>query len=60
MWHEGGMVGKPEVKTRLERPRWRWVDDIKMDLRDKMEWYAAQDKERWRAFGNMVMNFLIL
>jgi hypothetical protein len=33
------MVGKPEGKRPLRRPRCRWVDNIKMDLRDRMEWY---------------------
>jgi hypothetical protein len=34
------LVGKPEGKRPLGRPRCRWVDNIKMDLRDRMEWYG--------------------
>jgi hypothetical protein len=53
----------PEGK-RLGRPRCRWVDNIKMDLReigwDGMDWIVlAQDRDQWRAFVNMVMNLLV-
>jgi hypothetical protein len=55
------MVGKPEGKRRLGRPRHRWEDNIKMDLqemggscRDWME--LAQDREMWRAVVSKVMN----
>jgi hypothetical protein len=47
-------VGNPEGKRPLGRPRRRWVDNIKMDLKE-IEWYGtdwielAQDKDRWRA-----------
>jgi hypothetical protein len=34
------LMGKPEGKKRLGRPRHRWVDNIKMDLRDKIWWYG--------------------
>jgi hypothetical protein len=34
------LVGKPEGKRPLARPRLRWVDNIKMDLRDRMGWYG--------------------
>jgi hypothetical protein len=49
------LVGKPEGKGPLERPRRRWMDNIKMDLRevgwDGMDWIdLAQDRNRWRAF----------
>jgi hypothetical protein len=52
-------VGKPEGKRPLERPRCRWVDDSKMDLReigwDGMVWIdVAQDRDQWRALVNMV------
>jgi hypothetical protein len=36
----GILVGKPEGKRPLGRPRRRWVDNIKMDLRDRMGWYG--------------------
>jgi hypothetical protein len=55
------LVGKPEGKRPLGRPRRRWVDNIKMDLReigwDGMDWIGlAQDRDQWRALVNMVMN----
>jgi hypothetical protein len=55
------LVGKPEGKGPLGRPRRRWVDNIKMDLR-KIEWDGtdwiemAQDRDQWRALVNTVMN----
>ena len=56
------LVGKPEGKRPLGRPRRRWEDNIKMDLQevgrdcgDLME--LAQDRERWRALVSTVMNF---
>jgi hypothetical protein len=51
------LVGKPEGKRPLGRPRRRWVDNIKMDLRE-VGWYGrdwidlAQDSDRWRALVN--------
>jgi hypothetical protein len=55
------LVGKPEGKRPLGRPRRRWVDNIKTDLReiglDGMDWIdVAQDRDQWRALVNMVMN----
>jgi hypothetical protein len=55
------LVGKPEGKRSLGRPGQRWVDNIKMDLKetgwDGMDWVdVAQDMEHWRALVNMVMN----
>ena len=58
------MVGKPEEKGPLGRPRRRWEDDIKMDLqgvgRGVMDWIVlAQDMERWWALVNAVMNLRV-
>jgi hypothetical protein len=55
-------MGKPEGKRPLGRPRCRWEDGIRMDLREigwgSVEWIQlAQDKGRWRAIVNMVMTF---
>ena len=58
------LVGKPEGKRPLGRPRRGWEDNIKMDLQevggvgDWME--LAQDRDRWRALVYMVMNFWVL
>ena len=56
------LVGKPEGKRPLGRPRRRWVDNIKMDLQEVgcggMDWIElAQDGDRWRALVNAVKNF---
>jgi hypothetical protein len=58
------LVGKPERKRPLGRPRRRWVDNIKMDLReigwDSMDWIElAQDRDQWRALVNTVMNIRV-
>ena len=55
------LVGKSEGKKPLERPKGRWEDNTKMDLQDVgrggMDWiYLAQDRDRWRALVNAVMN----
>jgi hypothetical protein len=53
------LVGKPEGKKPLGRPRHRWEDNIKMDLQEVggMDWIElAQDRDRWRAIVNAVMN----
>jgi hypothetical protein len=67
MWHAWRrgvyrvLVGRSEGKRPLERPRRRWEDNIKMDLRvvgvDGVNWIRlAQYRVRWRAFVNAVMN----
>jgi hypothetical protein len=55
------LVGKPEGKRPLGRPRSRWVNNIKMDIReigwDGMDWLnLTRDREQWWALVNMVMN----
>jgi hypothetical protein len=59
------LVGKPEGKRPLGRPRRRWEDNIKMDLeevgRGCGDWMErAQDRDIWRALGNTVTNFRVL
>jgi hypothetical protein len=54
------LVGKPEGKRPLGRPRRRWVDNIKMDLRDRMGWIdMAQDRGQWRDLVNTVLNLRV-
>jgi hypothetical protein len=58
------MVGKPEGKRPLGRPRRRWEDNIRMDHQKivcgGMDWIElAQDKYRWRALVNAVMNLRV-
>jgi hypothetical protein len=58
------LVGKPEGKRLLGRPRRRWEDNIKKDLReigwDGVHWIdLALDREQWRALVNTVMNIRI-
>ena len=57
------LVGKPEGKRPLGRPRRRWEDSIKMDLQEVglgVDWMElAQDRDRWRALVNTVMNFRV-
>jgi hypothetical protein len=58
------LVGKPEAKRPLGRPRSRGVDNIKMDLReigwDGMDWIdLAQYRDRWRGLVNTVMNLRV-
>jgi hypothetical protein len=59
------LVGKPEGKRLLERPRRRWESNIKMDLQEvgggRGEWMElAQDSDRWRALVGTVRNFRVL
>jgi hypothetical protein len=58
------LVGKPEGKRPLGRPRHRWVDNIKIDLReigsDGMDWIdLAQERDQWRALVSTVMNLWV-
>jgi hypothetical protein len=59
------LVGKPEGKRPLGRPRRRWEDGIRMDLREMglggVDWIRlAQDRDRWWAVVSAVMNLLVL
>jgi hypothetical protein len=58
------LVGKPEGKRTLGRPRRRWIDNIKMDVLEiglnVVEWIGlAQDRYRWRTLVNSVMNLRV-
>jgi hypothetical protein len=56
-------VGEPEGKRPLGRPTRRWVDNIKTDLKigwDGMDWIdLAQNRDRWRALVNAIMNLRV-
>jgi hypothetical protein len=61
------LVGKPEGKRPLGRPRRRWEDGIRMDLREigleggGVDWIRlAQDRGRWRAVVSALMNLRVL
>ena len=58
------LVGKPERRRPLGRPRRRWEDNIRMDLREVgcgcVDWMElAQDRDRWRALVSAVMNLRV-
>jgi hypothetical protein len=58
------LVGRPEGRRPLGRPKRRWEDNIKMDLREEVfvdvDWiHLAQDRDRWRALVNTMMNLRV-
>ena len=58
------LVGKPEGKRPLRRPRRRWVNNIRMDLQEMgcgyVDWIGlAQDRDRWRTLVSVVMNLRV-
>jgi hypothetical protein len=58
------LAGKPGGKRPIGRPRRKWEDNVKMDLRelgwDGMDWIdLAQDRDQWRALVNTVMNIRV-
>jgi hypothetical protein len=58
------LVGKPEGRRPLRRPRHRWLDNIRMDLVEVgwgyVDWIGlAQDRDRWRALVNSVLNLWV-
>jgi len=63
-WVYRVLVGKPEGNRPLGIPRPRWEDNIEMDLQEvgcgRMDWIdLAEDRDRWRAFVNAVMNLRV-
>jgi hypothetical protein len=58
------LVREPEGKSPLGKPRRRWVDNIRMDLRkigwDGVDWIEmSQDRDKWRALVNMVLDLRV-
>ena len=58
------LMGKPEGRRPMGRPRRGWVNNIRMDLQEVGCWYMdwiglAQDRDRWRTFVSAVMNFWV-
>jgi len=69
MWDGRGaykvLMGRPEVRRRLGRSRYRWNDNIKMDFQEAgqgdMDWIAlAQDRDRWWVLVNAVMHLQVV
>jgi hypothetical protein len=59
------LMGKPEGKRSHERPRHRWQNGVRMDIREigwgSVDWIQlAQDRDRWRAVVSTLMNLLVL
>jgi hypothetical protein len=59
------LVGMPEGKRPLGRPTHRWMDNIKINLREirwaVIEWiHLAQDRDQWRALVNTIINLRVL
>ena len=59
------LLGKPDGRRPIGRPRLRWVDKIRTDLQEVgcgyVDWIGlAQDRDRWRMFVNAVMNLRVL
>jgi len=54
------LVGNPDGKRPLGRPRCRWEDNIKMDFQEHKDWVElALDRDRWRALVSTVMNLRV-
>ena len=58
------LVGKPEGRRPLGRPRRRWEDNIKIDLQEVGRGFGdwmelAQDRDRWRAIASIIINFQV-
>jgi hypothetical protein len=58
------LVGKPEGRRPIGRPRRRWLDNIRMDVVDvgwgDVDWIGlAQDRDRWRVLANSVLNLRV-